>query len=75
MATQVHEAGAAEPSLNARPAHLPSQTPLSAAARLRDLLAEEGKIVVCPGVYDGFTARIALKAGFDCLYMVNPLLS
>jgi 2-methylisocitrate lyase-like PEP mutase family enzyme len=27
--------------------------------------------VVCPGVYDGFTARIALATGFDCLYMVD----
>ncbi|CAK7234867.1 hypothetical protein SBRCBS47491_009094 [Sporothrix bragantina] len=44
---------------------------MTAAAKLRALLAEPGKIVVGPGVYDGFTARIALKAGFDCLYMVK----
>jgi len=43
----------------------------SAAARLRELLAEEGKIIVCPGVYDGFTSRIALNAGFNCLYMTG----
>lgn len=43
----------------------------SSVARLRALLAHETKIVVCPGVYDGLTARIALKAGFDALYMVN----
>jgi hypothetical protein len=42
----------------------------SAAARLRELLARK-KILVCPGVYDGFTARIALREGFDCLYMVS----
>ncbi|QDS71241.1 hypothetical protein FKW77_000109 [Venturia effusa] len=42
----------------------------SAAARLRDLLARK-EILVCPGVYDGFTARIALKEGFDCLYMTG----
>ena len=42
-----------------------------AATRLRALLAEKDKIVVCPGVYDGLTARIALATGFDCLYMVG----
>ncbi|TVY27123.1 Carboxyvinyl-carboxyphosphonate phosphorylmutase [Lachnellula hyalina] len=44
---------------------------MTAVARLRELLAQEDKIVVCPGVYDGFTARIALSAGFDCLYMTG----
>lgn len=44
-----------------------------AATKLRELLAEKDKIVVCPGVYDGFTARIALASGFDCLYMVDSL--
>ena len=46
-------------------------TPLKGSARLRQLLAEESKIVVAPGVYDGFTARLALRAGFGCLYMVR----
>jgi 2-methylisocitrate lyase-like PEP mutase family enzyme len=41
-----------------------------AAAILREMLADPEKLIVCPGVYDGFTARLALKAGFDCLYMV-----
>lgn len=40
-----------------------------AATRLRGLLAEK-EIVLAPGVYDGFSARIALEVGFDCLYMV-----
>ncbi|OQU96219.1 hypothetical protein CLAIMM_02330 isoform 2 [Cladophialophora immunda] len=40
-------------------------------ARLRQLLREGSHIVVCPGVYDGFTARIALAAGFECLYMTG----
>ncbi|KIX92537.1 uncharacterized protein Z520_11713 [Fonsecaea multimorphosa CBS 102226] len=39
--------------------------------RLRQLLTDESHIVVCPGVYDGFTARIALAAGFECLYMTG----
>lgn len=50
------------------------QTQQTAVARLRAQLAEPDHIIVCPGVYDGFTARIALKAGFDCLYMVGLLL-
>lgn len=45
----------------------------SAAMRLRELLARK-EILVCPGVYDGFTARIALREGFDCLYMVCHIL-
>ena len=45
--------------------------PSTGAAKLRQLLADESKIIVAPGVYDGFTARLALRAGFDCLYMVR----
>lgn len=42
----------------------------SAASKLRELLAHDG-IVVCPGVYDGFTARLALNTGFNTLYMTG----
>ncbi|OTB18145.1 hypothetical protein K445DRAFT_308785 [Daldinia sp. EC12] len=45
-----------------------SQTPVST---LRIALSTPGHIVVSPGVYDGLTARIALRAGFDCLYMTG----
>ncbi|KAF9894567.1 hypothetical protein FE257_006452 [Aspergillus nanangensis] len=38
---------------------------------LRDLLARPDQLLVCPGVHDGFTARIALDVGFDCLYMTG----
>lgn len=41
------------------------------ATRLRELLSDPKRIVVCPGVYDGLTARIALSMGFDALYMVR----
>jgi 2-methylisocitrate lyase-like PEP mutase family enzyme len=44
---------------------------MDSATKLRQLLADPNKIIVCPGVYDGFTARIALQAGFDALYMVQ----
>ena len=46
----------------------------TAAALLRSRLAKTGEIIVCPGVYDGLTARIAVQAGFDCLYMVRGVL-
>jgi hypothetical protein len=48
-------------------------TAISAAARLRRLLADQSQIIVCPGVYDGLTARIALQSGFNALYMVTVL--
>jgi len=46
-------------------------TSKTAVARLRELLRQEDHITVCPGVYDGLTARIALRGGFQCLYMVR----
>jgi 2-methylisocitrate lyase-like PEP mutase family enzyme len=45
--------------------------PFTGATRLRELLKDPKKIVVCPGVFDGLTARIALSKGFDALYMVG----
>jgi 2-methylisocitrate lyase-like PEP mutase family enzyme len=42
----------------------------SAATKLRNMIAEPGPIILGPGVYDGFSARIALGIGFDALYMV-----
>ena len=45
--------------------------PLTAAEKLRGLLTKKDSILLCPGVYDGLTARIALQAGFNCLYMVS----
>ena len=44
-----------------------------AAAKLRGQLAEPGKIVVCPGVHDGLSARVCLAEGFENLYMVREL--
>lgn len=31
--------------------------------------------MLAPGVYDGFSARIALEVGFNVLYMVSLLYS
>ncbi|KAI1148095.1 methylisocitrate lyase [Nemania diffusa] len=50
------------------------QEKLTPGGRLRRLLAT-GKTLICPGVYDGFSARMALAAGFDCLYMTGAGIS
>jgi 2-methylisocitrate lyase-like PEP mutase family enzyme len=44
---------------------------MTAVEKLRNMLADPNKFLSCPGVYDGFTARIALQEGVDCLYMVH----
>ena len=44
---------------------------MSAATKLRQKLEQSTDLIVAPGVYDGFSARIALQVGFDCLYMVR----
>ena len=44
--------------------------PPTTASKLRALLAGED-IISCPGVYDGFSARIALNTGFKTLYMIS----
>lgn len=54
---------------NGTNSHATSPTP--AATRLRKMLTEGNELLVLPGVYDGFSARIALEVGFDGLYMVN----
>lgn len=42
----------------------------SPATKLKRRLEETKDLIVCPGVYDGFSARIALSVGFDTMYMV-----
>lgn len=48
-----------------------SLKPLTGAQRLRGLLKDPNKLVLCPGVFDGLTARLALDTGFDAIYMVT----
>ena len=48
-----------------------STSNMTAVQKLRSMLADPDKFIACPGVYDGFTARIALQEGVDCLYMVS----
>lgn len=45
--------------------------PLTGARGLRELLRDPGHLVVLPGVFDGLTARLALAAGFEAIYMVS----
>ena len=42
----------------------------SPATKLKRRLEDTTDLIVCPGVYDGFSARIALAVGFDAMYMV-----
>lgn len=45
--------------------HLPAST------KLRQMIQSSSRIIVCPGVYDGLSARIALQVGFDAMYMTG----
>lgn len=39
--------------------------------KLRRWLTDPEKTIVCPGVYDGLTAQIALSQGSECLFLCN----
>ncbi len=55
------------------PATPTSQVDLPGATRLKKMVHESPDMIVCPGVYDGFSARIALAVGFTAMYMVCHL--
>jgi methylisocitrate lyase len=42
-----------------------------ASTRLRYIIKNSDHILVCPGVYDGLSARIALELGFEGMYMTG----
>lgn len=46
---------------------------IPAASKLRRMLKDTKELIVCPGVYDGLSARIAMQVGFKGLYMVRTL--
>lgn len=48
-------------------------TKVPASTRLQKMIHETDKLIVCPGVYDGLSARTAMEVGFDGLYMVRKL--
>ena len=43
---------------------------LPPSTRLQRYLKETDELIVCPGVYDGFSARIAIAVGHKAMYMV-----
>lgn len=45
--------------------------PASGAKKLRKMLLETNELIVCPGVYDGLSARTAMELGFSAMYMVR----
>lgn len=47
--------------------------PVSGATKLRKMLLETNELIVCPGVYDGLSARTAIELGFNAMYMVSCL--
>lgn len=53
------------------PAGAPTSEPFSGAKKLRHLLENTDELIVCPGVYDGLSARTAMELGFKALYMVS----
>lgn len=53
------------------PAAAPVNEPFSGAKKLRYLLENTDELIVCPGVYDGLSARTAMELGFKSLYMVS----
>jgi hypothetical protein len=46
---------------------------IPAASKLRRMLKDTKDLIVCPGVYDGLSARIAMDLAFKGLYMVISL--
>lgn len=42
-----------------------------ASTRLRHMIKNLDHILVCPGVYDGLSARIAIATGFEGMYMTG----
>jgi hypothetical protein len=46
-------------------------TMIPASTRLQNMIKNCKRTIVCPGVYDGLSARTALEVGFEALYMVS----
>lgn len=49
----------------------PVELPAIGATKLRKMIFESKDLIVCPGVYDGLSARTAIETGFEALYMVS----
>jgi len=46
-------------------------TLIPASTRLQNMIRDSDHLIVCPGVYDGLSARTALEVGFEALYMTG----
>ncbi|KAK3191699.1 hypothetical protein K4F52_002122 [Lecanicillium sp. MT-2017a] len=44
---------------------------MAAATKLRRFIEKPDSFLLCPGVFDGFSARAALEVGFDGIYMTG----
>ncbi len=53
------------------PVHVELEEALSGARKLRKMIEDTNELVVCPGVYDGLSARTAIELGFNAMYMVR----
>lgn len=47
------------------------QEPATGAKKLRKMLLETNELIICPGVYDGLSARTAIELGFNAMYMTG----
>ena len=45
--------------------------PAIGATKLRKMIFETKELIVCPGVYDGLSARTAIETGFSAMYMTG----
>ncbi|KAK7937424.1 uncharacterized protein PG986_014292 [Apiospora aurea] len=45
--------------------------PTTGATKLRKMIFDTKELIVCPGVYDGLSAHIAIEIGFNAMYMTG----
>ncbi|KAK8002291.1 hypothetical protein PG989_002010 [Apiospora arundinis] len=45
--------------------------PTTGATKLRKMIFDTKELIVCPGVYDGLSARTAIDIGFNAMYMTG----
>src|SRR3546814_14953854 len=69
--------GRGEPDLSGSPPRRPCQSRAQTEparrnpmTTLRDKLVP-GKLLTCPGVFDGISLRLADRMGFECLYLTG----
>lgn len=70
LASQHVENGSSD-YLPLSPVNIALDETLSGAKKLRRMIEDTNELVVCPGVYDGLSARTAIELGFNAMYMVR----